>query len=90
MPADDDVSYQWKVEARNKRSITLQLSNPRGRELLLRLAEWADVLVENFRPGVMERWGLGVDVLHGVNPRLVVVRVSGFGGGGGGVRGLGA
>ena len=79
MPADDDVSYQWKVEAWNKRSITLQLSNPRGRKLLLRLAAWADVLVENFRPGVMERWGLGVDVLHGVNPRLVVVRVSGFG-----------
>jgi crotonobetainyl-CoA:carnitine CoA-transferase CaiB-like acyl-CoA transferase len=81
MPADggDDLSYQWKVEGRNKRSITLQLSNPRGRELLQRLVPWADVLVENFRPGVMERWGLGPDDLHAANQRLVIVRVSGFG-----------
>ncbi len=81
MPADagDDLSYQWKVEARNKRSITLQLSSPAGREILLRLAAWADVLVENFRPGVMERWGLALGDLHAANPRLVVVRVSGFG-----------
>jgi crotonobetainyl-CoA:carnitine CoA-transferase CaiB-like acyl-CoA transferase len=80
MPADDDtMSYQWMIEGRNKRSITLQLSDPRGRELVLRLAKWADVLVENFRPGVMERWGLGYDALSAANPRLVYVRISGFG-----------
>jgi crotonobetainyl-CoA:carnitine CoA-transferase CaiB-like acyl-CoA transferase len=69
----------WKLIGRNKRPVTLRLSDPRGRDLLLRLAESADVLVESFRPQTLERWGLGPDVLLERNPRLVILRVSGFG-----------
>lgn len=69
----------WKVIARNKRTVTLNLGKPEGAELLRRLAADADVLVENFRPGVMEKWGLGPDVLLDINPRLVMLRVTGFG-----------
>jgi formyl-CoA transferase len=65
--------------ARNKRSVTAKLSDPRGAELLKRLLVDADVLIENFRTGTMERWGLGWDVLHELNPRLVMVRTTGFG-----------
>ena len=73
------VALWWKLIGRNKRPITLRLSHPKGRDLLLRLAEDADVLVESFRPGTLERWGLGPDRLHERNPRLVIVRISGFG-----------
>ena len=69
----------WKVIARNKQAVTLNLSTPEGQELLRELAADADVLVENFRPGVLEKWGLGPDVLLQRNPRLVVLRVTGFG-----------
>ncbi|MDQ7905741.1 CoA transferase [Phytohabitans sp. ZYX-F-186] len=69
----------WKEISRNKRTIGLNLSAPEGAALLLRLAERADVLVENFRPGTLERWGLGPDELHKVNPGLVVARITGFG-----------
>jgi hypothetical protein len=69
----------WKVISRNKRTVTLDLGQPEGADLLRRLAGQADVLVENFRPGVMERWGLGPDDLLAVNPRLVMLRVTGFG-----------
>lgn len=69
----------WKVYARNKRSVTLNLAVPRGQEILRRLARRADVLIENFVPGTFERWGLGWDVLSADNPRLVFVRVSGWG-----------
>lgn len=69
----------WKVYARGKRSITLNLGDPRGQALLRRLAHGADVLVENFVPGTFERWGLGPDVLSADNPRLVFARVSGWG-----------
>src|SRR5213595_2746537 len=69
----------WKVYARGKRSITLNLAHPRGQALLRRLARDADVLVENFLPGTFERWGLGWDVLSAENPRLVFARVSGWG-----------
>jgi crotonobetainyl-CoA:carnitine CoA-transferase CaiB-like acyl-CoA transferase len=69
----------WKVIARNKRAVTLDLSHPAGRELLEQLAADADVLVENFRPGVLEKWGLGPHRLHQVNPKLVILRVTGFG-----------
>jgi len=69
----------WKVYARGKRSITLNLGAPRGQELLKRLVSDADVLIENFVPGTFERWGLGWDALSGVNPRLVFARVSGWG-----------
>ena len=69
----------WKVIARNKRAITLNLGRPEGQELLRELVADADVIVENFRPGVMEKWGLGPDTLLEVNPRLVMLRVTGFG-----------
>ncbi len=69
----------WKVISRNKRTITLNFSKPEGQELLRRLVADADVLVENFRPGVMEKWGLGPDQLLELNPRLVMLRVTGFG-----------
>jgi crotonobetainyl-CoA:carnitine CoA-transferase CaiB-like acyl-CoA transferase len=69
----------WKVYARNKRAITLNLAAPRGQALLKRLVRTADVLVENFLPGTFERWGLGWDVLAAENPRLVFARVSGWG-----------
>jgi len=69
----------WKVISRNKRTVTLNLGKPEGQDLLRRLVGDADVLVENFRPGVMEKWGLGPDELMDVNPQLVVLRVTGFG-----------
>lgn len=78
-PTCDGVSLWWKVLSRNKESITLDLRAPRGQELLRALAARADVLVENFRPGTLERWGLGPEVLEAVNPQLVVARISGFG-----------
>jgi crotonobetainyl-CoA:carnitine CoA-transferase CaiB-like acyl-CoA transferase len=69
----------WLVESRNKKSITCNLRAPEGQALLRRLAASADVLAENFRPGTMERWGLGWVDLHAVNPGLVMVRISAFG-----------
>jgi crotonobetainyl-CoA:carnitine CoA-transferase CaiB-like acyl-CoA transferase len=69
----------WKVYARGKRSITLNLTAPRGQALLRRLARDADVLIENYVPGTFEGWGLGWDVLSAENPRLVFARVSGWG-----------
>ena len=75
----DGVPLWWKVTNRNKKCVTLDLSKPEGQTLLKELIAGADVLTENFRPGTLEKWGLGWDVLHGVNPRLVMVRVSGFG-----------
>ena len=78
-PFANGVSLWWKVHSRNKKSITLNLASSEGQELLLSLAAEADLLVEGFRPGAMERWGLGPDDLHQVNPALVMVRFSGFG-----------
>ena len=75
----DGVGLWWKQLSRNKQCVTLNLSRPAGRELLLALAARADVLVENFRPGVMERWGLGYDDLSRANPGLVMLRTTGFG-----------
>jgi len=69
----------WLSEARNKRSITLDLRHPEGKALFLRLIEQSDVLCENFRPGTLDRWDLGWNVLSATNPRLVVLRVSGYG-----------
>ncbi len=69
----------WQVLARNKLSATLNAREPEGQALVRRLAEDADILLENFRPGTMERWGIGYDELSAVNPRLVMIRVSGFG-----------
>ncbi|AXK36014.1 CoA transferase [Streptomyces armeniacus] len=78
-PAKDGVGLWWKLLGRNKRNLTLDLSTPGGRDVLLRLAAEADVIVENFRPGTLEKWGLGWDRLSDVNPRLVLARVTGFG-----------
>ncbi len=72
-------SAWWIVLGRNKRTITLDLRHPEGREVLLQLVRGADALVESFRPGVLERLNLSPDVLLAENPQLVVVRVSGFG-----------
>jgi crotonobetainyl-CoA:carnitine CoA-transferase CaiB-like acyl-CoA transferase len=72
-------SLPWLSESRNKKCITLDLRKPDGVALIKRLAEQSDVLIENFQPGTMERWGLGWDVLHAVNPRLIMVRISGYG-----------
>ncbi len=69
----------WKVYARGKRSITLNLTKPEGQALLKRLVTTADVLIENYVPGTFEKWGLGWDALSKENPRLVMVRVSGWG-----------
>ena len=78
-PFANDVSLWWKVHSRNKKSITLNLADNAGQDLLKDLAREADLLVEGFRPGAMERWGLGPDELREVNPRLIMVRFSGFG-----------
>jgi crotonobetainyl-CoA:carnitine CoA-transferase CaiB-like acyl-CoA transferase len=78
-PPEGGDSYTWKLLGRNKRSVVLDLKTESGRDALLRLAETADVLIENFRPGTIERLGLGPDVLLARNPRLVVLRVTGFG-----------
>ena len=74
-----DSSLAWLTEARNKESVSLDLRSRQGRELFLRLVGLADVVCENFRPGTLDRWGLSYDVMREVNPRLVVMRVSGYG-----------
>ena len=78
-PMKEGRSLWWKVIGRNKRLITLSLSMPRGQELFRQLVKDADVLIENYRPGTFEKWGLGFDELSKINPGLVMVRVSGFG-----------
>lgn len=78
-PFDEGVSLWWKSLARNKRCVTLDLSTDEGCALLLELASDADVLVENFRPETMERWGLDYETLRGENPELVMTRISGYG-----------
>lgn len=75
----EGTSLWWFVQARNKQSLTLNLKHPQGQEILKRLLAEADILIENFRPGVLEKLGLGWEVLHALNPRLVMVRLSGFG-----------
>jgi crotonobetainyl-CoA:carnitine CoA-transferase CaiB-like acyl-CoA transferase len=77
--AKDGVNLWWKTLGRNKRTVTADLGTPGGREVLLDLAERSDVVIENFRPGTLERWGLGFEELSARNPRLVLARVSGFG-----------
>jgi crotonobetainyl-CoA:carnitine CoA-transferase CaiB-like acyl-CoA transferase len=74
-----DSTYCWLSEARNRRSITLDLRAAEGAELFKQLVARAEVVCENFRPGTLERWGLGPDVLHAINPDLIILRVSGYG-----------
>ena len=75
----EGTSLAWKSLSRNKRLITLALNTPEGQQMLLRLVKDFDVLVENYRPGVMERWGLSPDRLLEANPRLIILRTSGYG-----------
>ena len=72
-------SLPWLSETRNKKSATLDLRKPEGGELLKQLIKDCDILVENFQPGTLEKWGLGWDVLSAINPRLIMVRISGYG-----------
>ncbi|WP_049723688.1 CaiB/BaiF CoA transferase family protein [Gilvimarinus polysaccharolyticus] len=76
---DDGTSFWWRSIGRNKKSITLDLKSERGRELALDLMRDADVVIENFRPSVMESWGLGPDDVKALNPALVYTRISGYG-----------
>jgi formyl-CoA transferase len=75
----DGTSVWWQVQSRNKRSIALDLKTPEAQEVVRQLASQADVLIENFRPGAMEGWGLGPEVLMALNPRLIMLRISGYG-----------
>jgi formyl-CoA transferase len=75
----DGTSVWWQVQSRNKRSLALDLKQPPAQEIVRRLAAEADVLIENFRPGALEGWGLGPDDLMRLNPRLIVLRISGYG-----------
>jgi formyl-CoA transferase len=75
----DGHHFFWTVHARNKKAVTLNLREARGRELFLDLVEHSDIIVENFRPGTLERWGLGYDVLRERNRGIILVRVSGYG-----------
>ena len=75
----DGTSVWWQVQSRNKRSVALDLKQPEAQEIVRKLALDADVLIENFRPGAMEGWGLGPDVLQALNPRLIMLRISGYG-----------
>jgi crotonobetainyl-CoA:carnitine CoA-transferase CaiB-like acyl-CoA transferase len=75
----DGVSVHWKVYSRNKKSMAVSLREPRGRELFLALIATSQVLIENFRPGTLEAMGFGPEHLHKLNPRLVILRVSGWG-----------
>lgn len=76
---EDGHSLWWAFVSRNKRCMTLKLSSPQGAEIFRRIVRDADVLIENFRPGTLERWGIGPDELLELNPRLVLLRVTGFG-----------
>jgi crotonobetainyl-CoA:carnitine CoA-transferase CaiB-like acyl-CoA transferase len=69
----------WEVVSRNKKSVSANLRVKEGQDMVRRLAAVADILIENFKPGTMEKWGLGPDELHAINPRLIIVRVSGYG-----------
>lgn len=90
MPGDGDplrrwrkihngASLWWRLQSRNKKSVSVNLKSPEGQEIVRRLAAEADVLIENFRPGTLEKWGLGWEELHQLNPKLTMVRISGFG-----------
>ena len=75
----DGTSVWWQVQSRNKRSLALDLKDPRAQDIVRQLAGDVDVLIENFRPGAMEGWGLGPDELLKINPRLIMLRISGYG-----------
>ena len=74
-----DTKVNWEVIARNKRSVSINLRVPEGQDIVRKLAAKADILIENFKPGTMEKWGLGPDALLAINPRLIIARMSGYG-----------
>jgi formyl-CoA transferase len=75
----DGTSVWWAAHARNKRSITLNLREPEGQDVIRQLAKDADIVIENFRPGALEKWGIGFKDLHAINPKLIMLRLSGYG-----------
>lgn len=75
----DGTSLWWSVQARNKKSITLNMKDPQGQEIARRLALEADIIIENYRPGVLEKWNLGYEALKAINPAVIMVRLSGYG-----------
>jgi formyl-CoA transferase len=75
----DGTSIWWQVQSRNKKSIALDLKAPEAQEIVRRLCSEADILIENFRPGAMEGWGIGPDTLLKINPKLIMLRISGYG-----------
>ncbi|CAE6943198.1 CaiB/BaiF CoA transferase family protein [Ectopseudomonas khazarica] len=75
----DGTSLWWHVQSRNKRSLTLNLKEAEAQDIVRQLVSEADVLVENFRPGTLEGWGLGYDELKAINPKLIMLRISGYG-----------
>lgn len=75
----DDTSLWWYSQSRNKKSVTLDLRQPEGQDIVRRLVADTTIVIENFRPGALEKWGLGWDSLKQINPRLIMVRVSGYG-----------
>ncbi|MBM3348478.1 MAG: CoA transferase [Betaproteobacteria bacterium] len=75
----EGTSVWWQAQSRNKQSICIDLRQPEGQDIVRRLVQEADVLIENFRPGTMEKWGMGWDALYALNPKLIMLRVSGYG-----------
>ena len=75
----DGTSVWWQVQSRNKRSLSLDLKLFEAQEIIRSLVKEADILIENFKPGTMEKWGLGPEALHALNPRLIIARMSGYG-----------
>lgn len=75
----DGTSLWWYVQSRNKKSITLDLKSAEGQDIIKRLIKEVDIVVENFRPGTLEKWGIGYEELRKINPKLVMVRISGYG-----------
>ena len=75
----DGTSLWWYLQSRNKKSVCVNLKSPEGADVIKRLAEDADIVIENMRPGALEKLGLGWDVLHAINPKLTMVRISGYG-----------
>jgi crotonobetainyl-CoA:carnitine CoA-transferase CaiB-like acyl-CoA transferase len=78
-PIMNGIPLWWKSVSRNKRCITLDLGKPEGAEIFKRIIKGKDVIVENYRPGTFEKWGIGPDVIRAVDPRLILLRISGFG-----------
>src|SRR5262245_49775928 len=76
---EGDVQYWWSVDNRNKRVMTLDLHKPAAQDIVRRIVPQVDVVLENFRPGVLEGWGLGWEELSRINPRLVMARITAFG-----------